>query len=211
MRLLKLIGLLGVLSLSLWLALTWQRQPTAKPVASITLVAYTNVTMSNPDTNVICIPGRGTWLRATMRLRNDGDRAIAYDAWGDWPYGWANAQTDQGETNAELAPRFTGGTVVLPSCSNLLFEAYLPTNTIRWQCGFPVWTPSVRRRVYWTMMQTHPPPLLRSACGLACELFLQLLPAKPGPEIEIKSELLVVGRAVRATNETALHQRLDAP
>jgi hypothetical protein len=211
MRNLKLIGLLGVLSLGLWLELTGQHQPAAKPVASITLVAYTNVTMSNPDTNVICIPGRGTRLRAKMRLRNDGGGAIAYAAWGDWPFGWANAETDQGATNGDLAPRFTGGTVVLPSGSNILFRVYLPTNTVRWQCGFSVWTSSARENVRWKLIQTRPPPPLRPLRGFFYGLLLRLPPAKPGPEIEIKSELFEVGQTVRATNEMALHQRLDVP
>ena len=43
------------------------------PIASISLVGYTKVTMSNTDTNVFVYPGRGRWLRAQMKLRNEGN------------------------------------------------------------------------------------------------------------------------------------------
>ena len=88
------------------LIFAWHHPPSAAPAASITLLGYTNITRSNPDSNVFVYPGRGEWLLARMILKNEGKGSILYKAWGDEPYGWANAQTGQGLTNGFLAPPY---------------------------------------------------------------------------------------------------------
>ena len=132
----------GAGCIALWLMFAWRQQPSSVVKASITLVSYTDFTMPNPDTNVFVYPGRGHWLRAQMKLKNEGKATISYGAWGDEPYGWANAQTCKGLTNGYLsiylAPHFTGGTAVLYPGSNAMFWVFLPMDTVRWQCGFSV-------------------------------------------------------------------------
>src|SRR6185503_10759652 len=108
-------------------------RPSSLPVASITLVGYTNIILSNPDTNVFVFPERGKWVRANMTLKNQGAESISYAAWGDEPYGWAMAQTPDGSTNGYLAPHFTGGIAVLPAGSNAIFWVYLPPDTLSWR------------------------------------------------------------------------------
>src|SRR2546425_13105301 len=93
-----------------WLAFAWHRPPASMPLASISLIGYTNLTMSRANPNAIVYPGPGEWLLAKMRLKNEGNESISYGAWGGEPYGWANAQTGRGKTNGYLAPHFTGGT-----------------------------------------------------------------------------------------------------
>jgi hypothetical protein len=166
--------------------------PSSAPVsASITLVDYTNITMLYPDTNVYVYPGRGEWLRAHMRLKNEGSVSISYGAWGGEPYGWANAQTDQGPTNGYLAPRFTGGTAVLSPGSSAMFWVMLPTNTSRWQCGFSVQRASMREYAFSKFFQTRVSRLLPPLCWFP----LRWLPDRPGPLVEVKSGSLEVDGA----------------
>ena len=177
-----------------WLAFAWHHPPTAAPTASIHLIGYTNFTMSDSDTNAFVYPGRGSWLRAQMVLTNEGGVSISYDAWGNEPYGWANVQTDRGTTNGYLAPRFTGGTALLRPGSAAGFWVILPTNTLRWQCGFTVETASVRERAIWRVLESG---FYRSA--LEPLLYpVRLLPNKTGPRIEAKSVLLEVSELERA-------------
>jgi len=68
-----------------WSIFLWHHRPSSVPAASITLVGYTNITLSNPDTNVFVYPGRGKWLHARVTLKNEGTASISYAAWGDEP------------------------------------------------------------------------------------------------------------------------------
>lgn len=185
---------------ALLLALAWQHPPSSAPAASITLLGYTNFTMSNPDTNVFVYPGRGRWLVARMKLKNEGESSIAYGAWCDEPYGWATAQTAQGSTNGYLAPRFTGGTSVLRPGSNATFWVCLPPDTLSWQCGFAVETASVRERAISRMCRLR----LWSPLQPLCFWSLRSLPNKPGPEVQLNSGPLEVGENIRtpAHNES---------
>jgi hypothetical protein len=199
------------------LIFAWHHPPSAAPAASITLLGYTNITRSNPDSNVFVYPGRGEWLLARMILKNEGKGSILYKAWGDEPYGWANAQTGQGLTNGFLAPPFTGLFVVLAPGSNAVFSVWLPADTSRWQCGFSVYTPSVRERAVWRMISWKKFQN-RSLNWLwwPCVWSLPLLPDESGPEVEVKSRSLEVDRgtdrsprdnpdAANPANTTPLH------
>jgi hypothetical protein len=168
-----------------------QRTPTLAPSARIYLVGYTNFTMSNPDTNVFVYPGRGSWLRAQMVLTNEGRASISYGAWGDEPYGWAKVETVQGTTNGYLAPPFTGGTALLrPGCA-AKFWVILPTNAMRWECGFDTESASLRERAIWRVLESK-------FYRRIPEVFfypVRLLPYKTGPSIEVKSGRLEITNA----------------
>jgi hypothetical protein len=177
----------------MWLTFAWHHPPTAAPVASIHLIGYTNFTISNPNTNAIVYPGRGSWLRAEMILTNEGRVSISYGAWGDEPYGWANVQTDEGKTNGYLAPPFTGGTALLrPRCA-AKFWVILPANTLRWDCGFDIETASVRERAIWRVLESRVYPKVPEPLFYP----VRFLPNKPGPRLEAKSGLLDVPDATR--------------
>ena len=175
---------IGLGCLTAWLVTMWPRQPSPVPVASISLVSYTSITISQPDTNVFVYPGRGSWLEARMQLKNKGPTSISYGAWCDEPYGWATAQTPEGSTNGYLAPHFTGGTVVLPPGSNATFRVWLPPDTLDWQCGFSVATASVRERAFSRICQTR-------LWSPLWAWLLRLLPDKTGPELKVNSGPLV--------------------
>jgi hypothetical protein len=166
-----------------YLLILWQSPPSSAPVASVALVGYTNISLSNSDTNVFVYPGRGNWLRAQMRLKNQGIESISYAAWGDEPCGSATAVTSDGETNGYLAPHFTGGIAVLPAGTNATFWVCLPPNTVSWRCSFRVETASVRERAYSKVCKTGVWPMFQPFCGWA----LRRLPDKSGPELEVKS------------------------
>lgn len=183
---------------SMWLAFAWHPPPASAPAARIHLIGYTNFTMSNPDTNVFFYPGRGSWLLAQMVLTNQGRVSISYGAWGDEPYGWAKVETDRGTTNGYLAPRFTGGVAILRPGGAAKFWVILPTNALRWQCGFPIEAASVRERAIWKVLENKfyrrvPEPLFYP---------LRLLPDKAGSSVEVKSGVLEIsGAAGSAHNE----------
>ena len=178
-------------SIALWLMFAWRHQPNAVPIASITLLGYRSFAMTDRGPNVYVYPGPGHWIQAQMNLKNEGRESISFGAWGDEPYGWANAETTQGLTNGYMAPRFTGGTFVLAPGSNANFWVVLPTDTTRWQCGFSVETASVRERATWQVLR-HP---FCAKLVFSTKLFfwpLRLFPDKSGPTIEVKSESLKV-------------------
>jgi hypothetical protein len=184
-----LLVLLGAIILAVWLSYIWRHPPSSAPVASITLLGYTNITMSDPDSSHFTYPERGEWLRARMNLKNEGKVSISYAAWGSEPYGWAKAETPQGLTNGCLAPPFTGGIAVLAPGSNAVFGVWLPADTIRWECGFSVETASVRDRAIGKLVDAHQTsdflaPVVWSVC---------LLPDKSGPTAAIKSGSLEIG------------------
>jgi hypothetical protein len=197
--------------LAVGLSLARRHQPALVPVASITLVGYTNFIMSDPDKNVYLYPGRGSWLKAHMKLRNEGKASIAYGAWGDEPYGWATAQTPHGSTNGYLAPHFTGGIAVLPPGSSANFWVCLPPDTLSWQCGFSVGTASVRERAFSTICQLR----VWSPLQPLCVWSMRSLPDKPGPEVQLMSGLLRVSEDLRALahkdEPRACPQRGDVP
>jgi hypothetical protein len=197
MRAFKIAGIAAGLSaiiaagiLAGCLIYAWHHPPTSVPVASITLLGYTNITVSYPEGSRFVYPERGEWIRARINLKNEGNVSISYRAWGSEPYGWANAQTDQGPTNGYLAPTFTGGIVVLAPGSNAVFGVWLPAGTVRWECGFSVETASVRDRAVDKLIQAHLGRVFQAPFVLA----LPLLPYKTGPEVAIKSGPLEVGR-----------------
>ena len=169
-----------------WLAFAWLHPPASPPKASIRLVGYTSLTMSNPDTNVFCYPGRGSWLQAQMLLTNEGRVGISYGAWDHEPYGWANVQTEQAMTNGYLAPPFTGDTDLLRPNSSTTFSVFLPTNTVHWQCGFTIETTSLRESVYWRILESKFSKRFPSIFFLP----LLILPDKFGPRVEVKSYVL---------------------
>jgi hypothetical protein len=185
------------------LVFAWNRRPSSVPVASIVLVGYTNIILSNPDTNVLVFPGRGKWVRATMTLKNRGPLSICYPAWANEPYGWATAQTPDGSTNGYLAPHFTGGIAVLPAGSNAMFWVYLPPDTLSWECGFSVETASVRERAISKLFQTRVWAPLQPLCGWA----LRLLPDKTGPELEVTSRKLKIAESADTAHNQSLHSR----
>lgn len=179
--------------LSIWLAAAWIWPPTSVPAASITLLGYTNIVLANPNTNVFVYPERGNWISAKMLLRNDGATSILYGAWGNEPYGWANVQGSEGSTNGYLAPPFTGGNMVLGPGMSQTFWVILPKDTIRWQCGFSVETPSVRERGIWIVSRCRVPEFLRSVCFGSLRM---LLPDKAGPQMELKTKWMEIDRNI---------------
>ena len=190
------IGKLTLLALStcigciaIGLVLAWRHQPSSAPMASITLIGYRNITLANPDTNVFVYPGRGGWLRAQMKLKNEGTTAISYPVWGDEPFGWANAHTHDGMTNCYLAPPFTGGTAVLYPGSNASFWVMLPVDTLRWECGFSVETPSPRERAIWSLLRNK----IWNKLSPLSWWSLRLLSNRAGPSIKVQSGSLDVG------------------
>jgi hypothetical protein len=129
-----------------------------------------------------------------MVLTNEGRVSISYAAWGDEPYGVAKVETDQGTTNGYLAPPFTGGTALLRPGGTAKFWVFLPTNTLRWQCGFEIETASVRERAIWRVLESKfyrsiPEPLFYP---------VRLLPDKTGPSVEVKSGLLEITNTVKS-------------
>lgn len=170
------------------LAIAWHDPPSSRPLATITLIGYTIINVRQPDPNIFVFPGRGKWLEAKMCLTNEGSEDISYGAWGDEPYGWAKAQTDEGMTNGYLAPPFTGDTAVLRPGSSITFIVDLPTNTVKWQCGFDVATSSLRERAIWRILDSK----LYRALPEFCFYPVQLLPYKEGPSVEVKSLMLQV-------------------
>jgi hypothetical protein len=195
LRAARIAAILAAASLVGWLIYAWHYPPTSVPVASITFRRYTTYTLSSTKSNDSFYPGPGKWLRAMMELKNEGNVSISYGAWGDEPYGWANAQTAQGLTNGFLAPPFTGGTVVLAPGSNALFWVDLPWGTTRWDCGFSVETASVRDRAVWKIIDWK---LFENDGWRFLELpigwFFQSLPDKSGPSVKVKSASLEVDR-----------------
>lgn len=172
----------------IWLAYAWHHPPLSMPLASITWVGYTNSTLNPTNPSAICYPGRGKWLDAKMRLKNEGNENISFGAWGSEPYGWANVETDQGLTNGYLAPPFTGGNAILRPGSTTTFWVTLPTNTVRWQCGFNVETTSLRDRAIWRITGSK---LYRRIPDLFFQPVLYL-PNISGPTLEVKSPMLEV-------------------
>lgn len=173
-----------------WLVLAWRHPPSSVPVASISLLGYSKVTLSNRNLKASPYPWGEEWIEAKMNLKNEGKASISYHAWGDEPYGWAKAQTPKGLTNGYLAPPFTGGIIVLQPGSNRVFWVDLPASTSRWECGFSVEEPSVRERVVWKMLRSG----ILIWLGKHCEWVLDLLPDKEGPEAEVKSGSLEIDK-----------------
>jgi hypothetical protein len=154
-------------------------------------VGYQTVILSNLNGNgTVYTQGGETRIRAQMMLKNEGNVSISYGAWGITPYGWKTVQTDQGATNGDLAPPFTGGTIVLFPGSNRTFSVLLPTNTTRWQCGLSVYTASLRDRAVWKLF----PTFLGKWFPQPCIWAIQALPYEMGPKAEVKSKSIEVGR-----------------
>jgi len=193
-------AVVGAGLLALWL-LVGHARPSAAPVASINLIGYTNFTMSEPNTNVDVHPARGDWIEARMSLKNEGTASISYGVWGGEPFGWAKTQTDRGLTNGYLSPYFTRETAVLSPGSNAVFWVLLPTNTLRWECGFNVYTATARERAVWKMSHVQIPRLLDPLC----RWFVVRLPDRWGVRAQIKSGSLEVHRS--ATNPVPIEPK----
>lgn len=175
-----------------WLVYAWHNPPSSVPLVSMELIGYTNFTIAPIDPSEFCYPGRGKWLEARMRLTNEGSATISYGAWGDEPYGWANAQTDQEPTNGYLAPPFTGGIAVLHPGSTATFSVILPTNTLKWQCGLDVETSSLRNRAIWRVINSK---VYKKVPDLFFYPVL-FLPDASGPGSEIKSQMIEVTNGI---------------
>lgn len=191
----------------MWLAFAWYHPPTLVPAASIRLVSYTNFTTSNPGRDDIVYPGTGSWLQAQMVLTNEGRVSISYAAWGNEPYGWANVETGHGKTNGYLAPPFTGGTALLRPRSVAKFWVILPTNTLRWQCGFEIDAASVRERGIWRVLESK---FCRRAPG-ALFYPVRWLPDKTGPSLDLKSGVLEVSDTAGPPHNKSLQPTTAAP
>lgn len=172
------------------LAIAWHKPPSLVPSASIALIGYTRVKISESLANSYPIPAE--WLVAEMRLTNEGRETICFAASGGEPYGWANVQTDEGPTNGYLAAPFTGGIGILQSGSSMIFTVHLPINTLRWQCGFKVATASLRDSIGFRLLSS-------SVCSDFPDLCFypwQSLPDTNDPCIEVKSLMLQVTNAM---------------
>lgn len=181
-------GVLAVLA-GFWLDFVWHHPPSSVPIASITLMGYTKVTLTNTDTAEEFDPGRGTWLKAEMRLRNEGSKSISYYDSGDEPRSWISARTDYGPTNGCLALPYGG---VLYPGSNVVFWAYLPTNTLRWQCSLEVNTASLRYRAISRVIDS-------SSLRIVPDQFfdaVRFLPDEPGPALEVKTQVFDIENGI---------------
>jgi hypothetical protein len=160
----------AVIAAILW---TIGPRPSTTPSVALTLVGYTN---------------SAHFLVAQVSLTNAGRTAVSYEAWGPIPYGWVKAQTATGWTNTELAPNFTGGTVVvLPgACEN--FRVVLPAATLRWQCGFSVRRATIRERAASIILSSRLPYRVYPVC----EWFLGFLPNRLPSEQDFDSEVFQV-------------------
>jgi hypothetical protein len=167
-------------------------QPSATPSARIILVGYTNVTVTNSD-----ILTHGKWLRAQMAVTNEGNSSFTYRSWGSEPYGSVRAETVMGWTNGHMAPPFTGlFTVVRPHGASA-FSVWLPPNTLRWQCGIPLQTSSMRERAIWKVLQ-----LPKRIPGFQLQVYawsFRLLPDKDGKEMPLDSILFEVNTSSNAS------------
>jgi hypothetical protein len=153
-------GLGAVIAGVLW---TIGPRPSTAPAVALIVAGYTN----SPH-----------FLVAQVSLTNKGIAAVSYGAWGPIPYGWVKAQTAIGWTNKELAPHFTGGTVVIPPGAAQTFSVVLPAATLRWQCGFSVRKATIRERAVWSLFRSRLPHRIYPMCGW----FLGFLSYRTPPE-----------------------------
>jgi hypothetical protein len=199
MRLLKKIAILmlvaGIL-IGAWLGFVWHHPPTVPPAGRLYLLSYSNIPIPNPGKNSMVYPDPGNWIRVQMLLTNEGNTSLTYDAWVKWPKGWANVETSQGTTNGYLAPNFTGSWVVLRPGSVVQFSVYLPTNTLRWQCGFDIETASMKARTIKGILDSK---FYRMVPKWLEWLFYPVLwlPDEAGPTLELKSASFEISDADR--------------
>jgi hypothetical protein len=179
------IGVVGTLVI-ISLAISWGDTSPSTPLASITLSSYSTQIITNPNPRDFCYPPPGKWIKARMILKNEGHGSICYEAWAGEPYGWAIAKTADGKTNGYLAPRFTGGFIVMKPGETNTFWVYLPSNTLHWQCGFDVETPSAMDRAAWRVQAS--PTLSRLPDFMY--LPLRLLSDERKMRAEVKSQVI---------------------
>lgn len=158
-----------------WLIFTQRYRPSSVPVGSIVLLDYTNVTIASSNRLM-----RGNWLRARIMFTNEGSTSIEY------PFFLWDAQTTSGKTNGTTHPPFTTIYGTLPAHSFAIESAYLPTNTLYWQCTTSVSAASLRLRAF-TKLNTFWDRIYPVSRWV-----LQLLPNQPGPTVEFKSRLFQV-------------------
>jgi hypothetical protein len=138
--------------------------------------------------NVVGYTNRAGFVLARVGLTNKGAIMIGYEAWGSIPYGSVKAQTSTGWTNKELAPHFTGGTVVLRPGEGRRFSVVLPSATRRWQCGFSIREATIQERAYLSIENMRLPRRAYPLCGW----FLGLLPHKSPTEQDFDSDVFEV-------------------
>lgn len=141
------------------------RQQTAIPVASLTLLSYTNV--CNPLSYFFA----GNWLQANIGVKNEGPFSLAYSIspMTENPGPLVKAETTQGwQTNIYWG--MTPYTVVLRPGETNSFPIFLPTNTIRWKFTFKVRAASLREQ--WP---------------------IRFLPDREGLDVIIKSSVFEIG------------------
>jgi hypothetical protein len=187
-----------------WFA-SW-RSPTRVPTLSITVLGYTNSTITDPGDG-----HQEQWICAGIKLKNEGPETFyAKPYWGYEEIGRVIAQTLAGWTNGsssrlgdESSPS------VIPSGSKMPAIVWLPAGTLRWQYGLSVQVPSLSTRaslkaadarfslhnlhlnnVFWRLMRS--------------------LPDKPGPNVELKSGWFEVGMASNGPPQSQLLQPADA-
>ena len=146
------------------------------PVASITFVGYTtNFTLTKSTQSTT-----QHWLCAEMVLANVGRSSLVY--WAGDSIAWARAQTAVGWRDCHVLPDVTKSYMVQPG-SNATISVWLPEDTVRWQCGLFVQTPSVRQLVGHKVGRTK---LFMKLYPFSVQL-LRLIPSRLGREMELRS------------------------
>jgi hypothetical protein len=172
----------AVVSLACW------RRPAPVPVLSITVVGYTNVSITGADGHqyyCVCVG---------FRLTNEGVFDVTLDNWETTPLDPVPA-VDNYEAPILLPPRY----------GNHTFFVEMEKGTSRWQFCGSIRGASVRERAFSRLFRTgwlRRAPVLYSA--------LKLLPDKPGPEVEVKSGWFEVGGASNSPPQSQLLQPAGA-
>lgn len=166
-------------AIALWLA----GQPSSPPDASMSVLSYSN---------------RRGFLVAQVLVTNTGRSVVSYGAWGSTPYGWIEAETGTGSTNLDMAPNFTGSTIVLHPRRTQFFSLYMPSDTVRWRCGFTIRTATGRERVAFRLIRIGVDRAVRPVREALIWLLDCLLPNNRHrmPERELESEWFNVTFAV---------------
>jgi hypothetical protein len=184
-------------------AVVWfvsDRRPAPGLAVRIVVVGYTNVTTINPGT----FPARGNWIRAEVKLRNEGAVSVNYRGGG--LLGWEDSQTATGEwVNGDLhGPVGALSFPAIPPGSNITAYALLPTNTLRWRCGLSAEVATIRERAFMKVAQTRGIPFPSVLYRLVL-----LLPNKPGLDVDLTSGWFEVEAASDGPPQTQLLQPAD--
>jgi hypothetical protein len=176
-----LVLALAVAAALVWIE--WGRRPAPVPALSIEVVGYTNFSIPKLGEEP-----RGEWIRAEVRLKNEGSVTIRCHGWGTIPQSAVTA----GPHGPLPFPVPGQVSMLIRPGQKVTFFEWLPKDRLRWKCGLSAQIPSARDRAFWKLVES---PRITRHWGRAALWPLGFLPGKPGPIVELKGGWFEVGAA----------------